>query len=55
MGKCLNKKIKSLDFDVNILGAEGKVLRRLTRESCDDIVKIRIADEMESLNLSNAA
>lgn len=38
-----------------VLGSEGKGLRKLVSENCDDLVKISIADEVESLNVSNAA
>lgn len=37
-----------------VMGAEGKGMRRLTRESCDSLVKLPMAGQVSSLNVSVA-
>jgi 23S rRNA (guanosine2251-2'-O)-methyltransferase len=37
-----------------VFGAEGRGMRRLTRETCDILAKIPLSENVESLNLANA-
>ena len=49
--------IDAADFSgraVLVVGAEGEGLRRLTRETCDHLVRIPISSTIESLNMATA-
>jgi 23S rRNA (guanosine2251-2'-O)-methyltransferase len=37
-----------------VMGAEGKGMRRLTRENCDQLVKLPMSGSVSSLNVSVA-
>ncbi|MES2984478.1 MAG: 23S rRNA (guanosine(2251)-2'-O)-methyltransferase RlmB [Pseudomonadota bacterium] len=47
--------IKHFPKTVIVLGAEGKGMRRLTAEVCDERARLPMGRNMESLNVSNAA
>ena len=38
-----------------VMGSEGKGMRRLVQENCDTSVKLKISENVESLNVSTAA
>jgi len=38
-----------------VMGAEGEGMRRLTRETCDEVMQIPMAGTVESLNVSVAS
>ncbi len=51
----LYSDIKFSAKTVIVLGAEGKGMRRLTADLCDERARLPMGTQMESLNVSNAA
>ena len=52
------KLINEIDFPnktVLILGSESDGMRKITSSFCDELIKIKISDQLESLNVSNTA
>jgi len=43
------------DKSALIIGSEDKGIRRLTRENCDELIKIKMSEKMDSLNASVSA
>ena len=53
-----DKDFREFDYSaksVIVIGNEGKGMRRLVREKCDDLVRIDLKNNVESLNASVAA
>ena len=48
-------KINKTGKTAIIMGSEGKGMRRLVEESCDDTVRLPISPKVESLNVATAA
>ena len=49
--------VEAIDWDREIaivIGSEGRGLRKLVRETCDDLVSIKLRGQTESLNASVA-
>ena len=49
-----SKNLKSQQSLALVMGSEGKGMRRLTREACDELVSIPMQGSVESLNISVA-
>ncbi|NOR45558.1 MAG: 23S rRNA (guanosine(2251)-2'-O)-methyltransferase RlmB, partial [Candidatus Delongbacteria bacterium] len=53
-----DKDFREFDYSAKsaiVIGNEGKGMRRLVKEKCDDLVRIDLKNNVESLNASVAA
>ena len=53
--KKLNNRYKISKKIVFVLGSESKGMRKITSSLCDESLKIKMSDNLESLNVSNTA
>ena len=53
--KTLIEKMNKDGKTAIVMGSEGKGMRRLTEEICDDTIRLPISEKVESLNVSTAA
>ena len=53
--KQLHDQVEFTRKNALIIGSEDKGMRRLTRENCDQLIRIQMSDKMDSLNASVSA
>ena len=58
--KCADQRTKllmpeSTQMKLFVLGSESKGMRKITDSLCDECLKIKMSDSLESLNVSNTA
>ncbi len=53
--KLVHDQVEFTKKNALIIGSEDKGMRRLTKENCDELIKIHMSDKIESLNASVSA
>ena len=53
-GEEFNEKTIAKTNNVFVLGSEGSGLKELTKKNCDFLIKLNMANTIESLNVANA-
>ena len=54
-GETISRRCRCAQPLALVLGAEGKGLRQLTKETCDHVARLDLPGAIQSLNVSNAA